>query len=140
MLCAAGLLLAGCGTSPEAEAPVSASVGPVAGGKGGHAGKSAPEPVADEGPREIPALGPKTHALIPGSARQAVVVTGDAPDSNRGTAQRYVREAGEGGWRAVGDPWPIRNALKGWTDHHVQGDLRSPVGVFGLTDAGGHEP
>lgn len=142
LLCATGLLLGGCAGAEDGGAQAGGPVAPTAAGQGGHAGKAAPDlPVADAAPREIPALGPKTLAQIPDSTHQAVVVTGDAPDSNRGTAQRYVREtAGEGGWRAVGDPWPTRNALKGWTDHHVQGDLKSPIGVFGLTDAGGHEP
>ncbi|MFH8517492.1 hypothetical protein ACH4CE_20820 [Streptomyces gelaticus] len=33
--------------------------------------------------------------------------------------------------------WPARNALRGWTTSHRAGDLRSPVGVFTLSDAGG---
>ncbi|MFD3522664.1 L,D-transpeptidase family protein [Streptomyces sp. NPDC058653] len=90
-------------------------------------------------PRQIPALGPKTRAAIPRSSRQAVVVTGDAPDSNRATLVLYERDPVEG-WRSVSDPWPAHNALKGWTDEHRQGDLRSPIGVFGLTDAGGRLP
>ncbi|MEU9980524.1 L,D-transpeptidase family protein [Streptomyces sp. NPDC050856] len=90
-------------------------------------------------PREIPALGPATRARIPAPTRQAVVVTGDAPDSARSTVVLYEREPGQG-WQPVSDPWPAHNALKGWTDHHVQGDLRSPIGVFTLTDAGGLLP
>ncbi|MFD5465346.1 hypothetical protein ACFWIQ_21330 [Kitasatospora sp. NPDC127059] len=33
-----------------------------------------------------------------------------------------------------------RQPLKGWTTDHRQGDLRSPVGVFTLTGAGGRLP
>lgn len=33
--------------------------------------------------------------------------------------------------------WPAHNALNGWTDEHWQGDLRTPVGVYGLTYGGG---
>lgn len=33
--------------------------------------------------------------------------------------------------------WAAHNALKGWSDHHMAGDLRSPIGVYSLTDAGG---
>ncbi|MFI6693566.1 L,D-transpeptidase family protein [Streptomyces sp. NPDC050433] len=146
LLLAAGLLLSGC-----------------AGGFGGKAGSSVPTAVDDKGatggasgsvsraalgaqtekravrPREIPSLGPKTRSQIPKDSRQAVVVTGDAPDSNRATLVLYERDPVEG-WRSVGDPWPARNALKGWTDDHRQGDLQSPIGVFGLTDAGGMLP
>ncbi|MEE1751356.1 L,D-transpeptidase family protein [Streptomyces sp. SP18CS02] len=87
-------------------------------------------------PREIPALGPAVRAAVPAEARQAVVVTGEAPDSSRSQVVLYERHPAEG-WRPVSDPWPAHNARDGWTDHHVQGDHRSPVGVFGLTDAGG---
>jgi L,D-peptidoglycan transpeptidase YkuD (ErfK/YbiS/YcfS/YnhG family) len=45
-------------------------------------------------------------------------------------------ERTEAGWRA-GPSRPAHNALKGWTGHHRAGDLRSPIGVFTLTDAGG---
>ncbi|WP_374778149.1 hypothetical protein [Streptomyces sp. NBC_01310] len=87
-------------------------------------------------PREIPGLGPATRGEFPPGARRAVVVTGESPDSSRSSVTRYERAA-DGAWNPVGDPWPAHNALKGWTLHHIQGDLRSPVGVFGLTDAGG---
>jgi L,D-peptidoglycan transpeptidase YkuD (ErfK/YbiS/YcfS/YnhG family) len=43
------------------------------------------------------------------------------------------------GWQA-GPAWPARNALRGWTDDHWAGDLRSPIGVYSLTDAGGLLP
>lgn len=38
---------------------------------------------------------------------------------------------------AGGEGRPAHNALRGWSDHHRAGDLRSPIGVYGLTDAGG---
>ncbi|MFE7815355.1 hypothetical protein ACFU5P_26125 [Streptomyces sp. NPDC057433] len=82
-------------------------------------------------------LGPRTLALIPENARQAVVVTGRGPDANRSEAVLYRRTAS--GWKA-GTAWPARNALNGWTDDHVAGDLRSPIGVFTLSDAGGLLP
>ncbi|MFI2617375.1 L,D-transpeptidase family protein [Streptomyces sp. NPDC018584] len=100
---------------------------------------SAP-PVRAAGPRGIPGLGPRTRARIPDGSRQALVVTGEARDANRSTAVLYARRGRTADWRAVSGPWPAHNALRGWTDHHRQGDLRSPVGVFGLTDAGGLLP
>jgi L,D-peptidoglycan transpeptidase YkuD (ErfK/YbiS/YcfS/YnhG family) len=33
-----------------------------------------------------------------------------------------------------------RDGLHGWSDDRVQGDLKSPIGVFGLTAAGGALP
>ncbi|GAA2958742.1 L,D-transpeptidase family protein [Kitasatospora cinereorecta] len=91
-------------------------------------------------PREIPGLGPLVRAKIPATARQAVVVTGQGPDANRSTAVLHTRDDPALGWRPEAGPWAAHNGMKGWTDHHVAGDLRSPVGVFGLTDAGGRLP
>ncbi|MFD5491869.1 hypothetical protein ACFYY3_28890 [Streptomyces sp. NPDC001812] len=88
-------------------------------------------------PAPLGALGPRTLALIPGKTRQAVVVTGAGRDANRSEAVLYRRTPS--GWKA-GTPWPARNALNGWTDDHRVGDLRSPIGVFTLSDAGGLLP
>ncbi|MET9484343.1 L,D-transpeptidase family protein [Streptomyces sp. NPDC006638] len=95
---------------------------------------AAPTPTAEALPRELPGLGPRTLADVPGNARQVVVVTGAGKDSPRSDAVLYARTPA--GWRA-GDTWAAHNALRGWTDHHRAGDLHSPIGVFGLTDAGG---
>jgi L,D-peptidoglycan transpeptidase YkuD (ErfK/YbiS/YcfS/YnhG family) len=43
------------------------------------------------------------------------------------------------GW-AAGPTWSAHVALHGWTPEHHQGDLRSPIGVYALTDAGGLLP
>ncbi|MER5886048.1 hypothetical protein ABT160_19690 [Streptomyces sp. NPDC001941] len=129
----AAAALAGCsqlGTGLRSEGPAPAASA-TQDTKGGSAGRSAPRPSGS-----LPALGARTAAQVPATAQQAVVVTGEAPDSARNTVQRYQRDPG-GGWKPVGNPWQGHNALKGWTDHHVQGDLRSPIGVFALTDAGG---
>ncbi|GAA4911763.1 L,D-transpeptidase family protein [Streptomyces coeruleoprunus] len=96
-------------------------------------------PPAAPVPARIPGLGPETRAAIPRDSRQAVVVRGDAPDSDTSTFTLYERHPTEG-WQQVSDPWPAHNGVKGWTGHHVQDDLRSPIGVFGLTDAGGLLP
>jgi L,D-peptidoglycan transpeptidase YkuD (ErfK/YbiS/YcfS/YnhG family) len=82
----------------------------------------------------LPGLGPKTLAQVPPDARQVVVVTGRGANSAVSTAVVYERTAA--GWRA-GTPWPAHNALRGWSRDHHAGDLRSPVGVFTLSDAGG---
>ncbi|EMF29828.1 lipoprotein, partial [Streptomyces gancidicus BKS 13-15] len=92
---------------------------------------------ATEAPAAIPGLGPRTRAWIPATARQVVVVTGRDRDANRSQAVLY-RHTGTG-WEA-GPVWPARNALRGWTDDHWAGDLRSPIGVYTLTDAGGLLP
>ncbi|MFJ4701609.1 L,D-transpeptidase family protein [Streptomyces sp. NPDC088768] len=83
-------------------------------------------------------LGPKTLARVPADARQVLVVKGAGPDANRGTARLYTR-TGAGDW-VPGSARPTRNALRGWTDDHRSGDLRSPAGVYRIGDAGGLLP
>lgn len=62
------------------------------------------------------------------------MVTGQGKNSSRSHVVLHRRTAS--GWQG-GAAWPAHNALKGWTtDHHLD-DLRSPIGVFTLSDAGG---
>ncbi len=107
--------------------------------KGGTATQPAPTPHVslEVAPQQLPGLGPKTLAKVPPKTRQAVVVTGRDRNSSISTVVLYERTAA--GWQA-GASWPAHNALKGWTDHHRAGDLRSPIGVYALTDAGGLLP
>lgn len=111
--------------------------GEAARSRGGASPHAAPGPPA--APAEIPGLGPAVRAAVPPDSRQAVVVRGHGRDVNTGTVTLYERRPGTG-WTAVSEPWPAHNGVRGWTDHHVQDDLRSPIGVFGLTDAGGLLP
>lgn len=94
----------------------------------------------DDRPRlAIPGLGPRTMARVGQRTRQVFVVSADGAGANRSTAALWERHPAEG-WRRTAGPWPARNALKGWTDDHRMDDLRSPTGVYGLTDAGGLLP
>ncbi|MFF4272178.1 L,D-transpeptidase family protein [Streptomyces sp. NPDC001536] len=124
-LLAVSLVLTGCGggavATPE-RPPTPTTIQP------------APTLSLEVAPQQLPGLGPKTWAKVPDDARQAVVVTGRGKNSPRSTVVLYERT--EAGWQA-GRTWPAHNALRGWTDDHRAGDLRSPIGVFGLTDAGG---
>lgn len=88
-------------------------------------------------PAELPGLGPHTLAAVPTDSTQVVVVVGDGVDSPDATVVLYERTPD--GWLA-GPRWPAHNALHGWSTHHHDGDLRSPDGVFSLTDAGGLRP
>ncbi|MFK4104411.1 L,D-transpeptidase family protein [Streptomyces sp. NPDC019531] len=128
-LLAASLLLTGCGggaaaSTQGAPAPSRETPEPT----------PSPEISVEVAPQQIPGLGPKTWAKVPTDARQAVVVTGKGRDSSDSAVVLYERT--EAGWQA-GESWPAHNALKGWTDHHMAGDLHSPIGVYTLTDAGG---
>lgn len=94
----------------------------------------------DERDTAIPQLGQRMqHAVDRLGAKQVVLVTGDAPDSSYSTVHLFQREA-MGGWRRVFEPWPARNGQRGWTARHNAGDRSTPVGVFGLSDAGGLLP
>ncbi|MFD9322468.1 hypothetical protein ACFWDQ_33285 [Streptomyces sp. NPDC060053] len=131
-LLAASLLLTGCGGG--AAATPEHRPGATAAGTPATPGTPAPAVSVEAAPQGIPGLGTKTLAAVPDDAAQVVVVTGRGRDSPLSTVVLYRRT--EAGWQA-GEPWPAHNALRGWSDHHRGGDLRSPIGVYGLTDAGG---
>jgi L,D-peptidoglycan transpeptidase YkuD (ErfK/YbiS/YcfS/YnhG family) len=84
-----------------------------------------------------PGIGPAWAARIPLDTRQLLVVVGEGPDSDRGTASLWSRD--DRGW-LPNAAWPAHNGHRGWTGDHHEGDLRSPVGVYSLTDAGGLLP
>ncbi|MET9677348.1 hypothetical protein ABZY68_30290 [Streptomyces sp. NPDC006482] len=131
-LCAA-LLLTGCArTAPPTPAPAPAT--PPSSAAAPAAGDARP----DRAPR-IPGIGPATLARIPDGTSQAFVVTGATVDSNTATAVLHERDAA-GRWTVAAGPWPAHNALRGWTADHDAGDLRTPIGVFRLGDAGGRLP
>ncbi|WP_046730210.1 L,D-transpeptidase family protein [Streptomyces humi] len=85
-------------------------------------------------PARLPGVGPKTLAQVPADTRQVLLVTGAGRTS--ATAEAVLWQRVDGGWRP-GAVWAAHNGYRGWTDEHYAGDLHSPVGVFGLTDAGG---
>ncbi|MEU7124478.1 L,D-transpeptidase family protein [Streptomyces zaomyceticus] len=156
-LCAA-LLLTGCASTappaPATPAGATAAAPPAAGdsrpegfppgaaaragGPGRAANSLASAPAPAPAPR-IPGVGPTTHSFVPDGTTQAFVVTGDTDDDNTSTATLYERNAA-GRWTVAAGPWPTHNALRGWTADHVAGDLRTPIGVFRLGDAGGRLP
>ncbi|MFD7920925.1 L,D-transpeptidase family protein [Streptomyces sp. NPDC059740] len=123
-------LVAGCGT----------------GDGGGHdkGGAAASSPKAAGATQAAPtthlAQVPDVDALqkkIPADSRQVVAVYGKGVDSPDATVALYVK--GAKGWDRK-DLWSAHNGKRGWTTDHHEGDKRSPVGVFGLTDAGGVLP
>ncbi|WP_406010723.1 L,D-transpeptidase family protein [Streptomyces sp. NBC_00637] len=131
VLLAASFLLTGCGgaaATPERRPGATAAGTPAA------PDTSAPAVSVEAAPQGIPGLGTRTRAAVPDDADQVVVVTGRGRDSPLSTVVLYRRTGA--GWEA-GENWPAHNALRGWSDHHMGGDLRSPTGVYGLTDAGG---
>ncbi|MGW2373346.1 L,D-transpeptidase family protein [Kitasatospora sp. NPDC001683] len=133
------LLLVGC--APEGSGPSAPAAGPAVTGPAAPSGQplavTAARPAPPELPRQLPGVGPRWRSAVPAGTRQVLVVTGDGPDASTGHAVLY-RNDGDG-WLA-GPSWPTRNALRGWTADHRENDLRSPIGVFTLSDAGGRLP
>ncbi|MEK2472031.1 MULTISPECIES: L,D-transpeptidase family protein [Streptomyces] len=102
----------------------------------------APHQAAQEaarGLRAIPDLSDAARKRIPANARQVLVVTGKDSDSYESRVVLYTRAEGSDLWEA-GPSWAAHNAAHGWTAQHHYGDLRSPEGVYTLTDAGGRLP
>ncbi|KDN84863.1 L,D-transpeptidase family protein [Kitasatospora cheerisanensis] len=98
-------------------------------------------PAADRSSRDritaIPGLGASWTAKIPAETRQVLVASGKDKNSSDNTVTLWTR-GDDGSWQA-GQSWPAHNAYKGWTTDHRSGDLRSPIGLFSLTDAGGRK-
>lgn len=128
-LLASPLLLTGCGAGGEATGHRTAAA------RSAPTAAPAPTPASPSPtPTGIPGLGPRRSGRIPERSRQAVVVTGRGVDSPVSTV--VLHERTDDGWQA-GPVWPAHNALHGWSGHHMGGDLRSPLGVYTLSDAGG---
>ncbi|MGW2255243.1 L,D-transpeptidase family protein [Kitasatospora sp. NPDC001660] len=83
----------------------------------------------------ITGLGASFTARIPAQTTQVVVASGQGKDTDKNTVTLWTRTP-EGRWLA-GETWQGHNGKNGWTTNHNEGDLRSPIGVFALTDAGG---
>lgn len=131
-LVAVSLLLTGCGGGAVAATDHASGSAPAP------AAPSSPSPSsevsAEAAPRQLPGVGPKMLARIPAGTEQVVLVTGRDKDSPLSTLALYERT--DDGWQQTAS-WAAHNALKGWSDHHMAGDLHSPIGVYDLTDAGG---
>jgi L,D-peptidoglycan transpeptidase YkuD (ErfK/YbiS/YcfS/YnhG family) len=121
--------------APETASVVQDAAGPAAGQPAAAPVEARPTvSPRPEFPAQLPGLGPRTLSRIPAGTRQVVLVTGAGKNSASSKVVLYERV--DGGWRP-GAVWAAHNGSKGWTDEHYAGDLHSPIGVFGLTDAGG---
>jgi L,D-peptidoglycan transpeptidase YkuD (ErfK/YbiS/YcfS/YnhG family) len=130
------------GTAAASAPDRSPEVVPMQAADGAADARTAP-PAADRSDRTaanlaaIPGRGPSWMAKIPADTGQLLVASGRGKDSSDSTVTLWTRAA-DGTWQS-GASWPAHNAYKGWTADHTSGDLRSPIGLFGLTDAGGRK-
>ncbi len=123
---AALLLLTACGGGGDS--------GGDKGGEGGRAQRSgAPAP----DPTRIPKVGDGLQSRIPADARQVIAVYGKGVNSADSTVVLYTKRGKS--WERTRD-WAAHNGKRGWTTSHHEGDKRSPVGVYTLSDAGGVLP
>ncbi len=85
----------------------------------------------------VPGVGTRLQRRVPADSRQVLAVYADGRNSADATVVLYAKRGS--GWDRVRG-WPAHNGRKGWTTDHHEGDRRSPVGVFTLSDAGGVLP
>ncbi|MFD8808751.1 L,D-transpeptidase family protein [Streptomyces sp. NPDC059597] len=84
--------------------------------------------------KRVPDVGDRLWKQVPRNSRQVVAVYGDGKDSADSTVALYEKTGSA--WKQQ-RTWSAHNGRKGWTTDHHEGDKRSPVGVFTLSDAGG---
>jgi L,D-peptidoglycan transpeptidase YkuD (ErfK/YbiS/YcfS/YnhG family) len=89
------------------------------------------------GLKRIPDIGERLRSRIPAGSRQVLAVHGEGVDSADATVVLYTRHGNT--WDRARS-WDGHNGKRGWTTDHREGDKRSPVGVFTLSDAGGVLP
>lgn len=78
-------------------------------------------------------LGAAMLAKVPAGSRQVLIVEGAGPSSSRAVIRYYEHRTT---WVEVAS-WQGHVGKAGWSARHREGDLKTPVGVFSLTDAGG---
>ncbi|WP_435846954.1 L,D-transpeptidase family protein [Streptomyces eurythermus] len=112
--------LAGCGSSDHGKPPA-------------HARTDDAQP--RQAPlKRIPGVGDRLWDRVPADSRQVVVVYGAGRNSPDSTIALFDKHGSV--WKQERS-WSGHNGRRGWTTNHREGDQRSPVGVFTLTDAGG---
>ncbi len=130
-----GLAMAACGAFLMS---LTACGGADGGGEGGKAGTE-PGKARESETRpvdltRIPGVGDRLQRRIPADSRQIVAVYGEGRNSADSTVVLYTKSGSV--WKKT-RTWAGHNGKRGWTTNHREGDRRSPVGVFTLSDAGG---
>ncbi|MFF9127096.1 L,D-transpeptidase family protein [Streptomyces sp. NPDC014889] len=100
----------------------------------GHGGPAEHRPGRRSSPSRVPGIGDRMWHRVPAGSRQVVAVYGAGPDSPYSTVEFFTGHGSH--WERTAS-WPAHNGRKGWTTDHHEGDQRTPVGVFTLSDAGG---
>lgn len=95
-------------------------------------------PVVDEPSipcnQSVPGVGPNSWAQVPAVSTQLIVAVSTRRGSDENTFQRWQKY--DGCWVQLSSWWSL-NGFNGWHERPQTGSLRSPIGVFSLTDTGG---
>ncbi|MFI9649279.1 hypothetical protein ACIHAA_23645 [Streptomyces sp. NPDC052040] len=113
--------------------PLAACGGRSSGGDDAHHGTDGAPPHKTVLTR-VPGVGDRLWKQVPDDSRQVVAVYGAGKDSADSTVTVFTKHGSV--WQQERS-WQAHNGRKGWTTQHHEDDLRSPVGVFTLSDAGG---
>ncbi len=100
----------------------------------GPRGKAAQAKARTAALTRIPGVGDRLQQQLPANSRQVVAVYGEGKHDADSTIVLYTKNGST--WDKTRS-WQGHNGKKGWTMNHREGDKRSPVGVFTLSDAGG---
>ncbi|MGV1036770.1 MAG: L,D-transpeptidase family protein [Candidatus Nanopelagicales bacterium] len=85
----------------------------------------------------VPTVKANYLAKVPAKTRQLIVVRGISKRSYDSKFERWQKVGSC--WVRVSSDWSL-NGAKGWHARPWTGSLRSPIGVFSLTDTGGRLP
>ena len=115
-------------------------------GSAGAANSAVPDPAQSDAARSTPStttpppstlpLGTRTLGTVASRTTQVVIVRGATSTSNTATIEYYERV--DAAWVRQAT-WQGHVGKRGWSTRKSEGDLKTPVGTFGLTDAGGRK-
>jgi|GEM_PF-884977 len=88
----------------------------------------------------LPGIGEWAATRLPAGTRQVILVSAPDRASTSNTVTLWERASETSPWTRHGLALAGRNGANGWTTDHREGDRSSPIGVFGLTAAGGRLP
>jgi L,D-peptidoglycan transpeptidase YkuD (ErfK/YbiS/YcfS/YnhG family) len=127
------------GSPPHHERPASTETAGSAlpGTSAGGANSALPHSATSTPPPRTLPLGARALGTIDEGTTQVIVVRGATTTSSAATIEFYERVDED--WIRVA-AWQGHVGRRGWAANHVEGDLKTPVGTYTLSDAGGRQP